>query len=133
MFSLTSSTTLILCLSSAHFLIALCSRLDLSHFIVVQYAWCQCDQTIDDLDTHLFWCPYKTECISIHNTFLDIVAAITLKSGPHVQREVSHLFSHHIWWWMDIFLYIKANMVSVRPSVCPGVDLGFRTSTNGQD
>jgi hypothetical protein len=30
-------------------------------------------------------------------------------------------------------LYIKAKMVSVRLSVRPGVDLGFRTSMDGQD
>jgi hypothetical protein len=96
MFPLTSPTTLIFCLSSAHFLIALCSCFDLSHFIIVHFAWCQCDHTIDDLDTNLFQCPYKSECTSIHNTLLNIVAAITLESG--------HLFPHHIRWWMDILI-----------------------------
>ncbi len=33
----------------------------------------------------------------------------------------------------SLILYIKANMVSVRLSVRPGVDLGFKTSTDGQD
>ncbi len=32
-----------------------------------------------------------------------------------------------------LVLYIKVKMVSVRLSIRPGVDLGFRTSTNGQD
>jgi hypothetical protein len=40
-------------------------------------------------------CPYGNERTIAHDTFLDIVVAIVLESGAHVQREVSHLFPRH--------------------------------------
>jgi hypothetical protein len=40
--------------------------------------------TIDDLGTHLLWCPYRNEHIIVHNTFQDIVLTIVLESGAHV-------------------------------------------------
>ncbi len=50
----------------------------------------------DDLGTHLLWCPCGSERIVAHDTLWDIVIAIVLESGTHVQREVSHLFLCHI-------------------------------------
>jgi hypothetical protein len=56
---------------------------------------CQCGHTIDDLGTHLLWCPYRSEHTIAHNTLWDVIAIIALESEAHVQKEVSHLFSHH--------------------------------------
>jgi hypothetical protein len=44
------------------------------------------------LGIHLFCCSCESERTAIHDTFQDIVVAIALENGTHVQREVSHLF-----------------------------------------
>jgi hypothetical protein len=87
-------TTLAFCLSSTYFLTTLCICISLQHPIIAHISWCQCG-TIDDLCTHLLRCPYKSECIVVHNKFQDVVVAIVLESGAHIQNEVSHLFPHH--------------------------------------
>jgi len=52
----------------------------------------------------LFQCPCGNEHTITHNTLWDIATTIALESGTHVQREISHLFPHHTWWWMSIFI-----------------------------
>jgi hypothetical protein len=100
----TCPTTPIFHLSLAHFLITLRTRLGLPHPIITHLSQCQCGHTIDNLGTHLLQCPCKSERIVAHDTFWDIVTAIILESGTHVQREASHLFLCHTWWWMDILI-----------------------------
>jgi len=41
---------------------------------------------------------------STHDTLLDIVVTIVLENGAHVQKEVSHLFPHHIQQQVDILI-----------------------------
>jgi hypothetical protein len=65
---------------------------------------CQCGHTIDYLDTHLLWCPSRNECTTAHNTFHNVITAIALKSGTHVQREVSHLFPRQTQRQVDILI-----------------------------
>jgi hypothetical protein len=50
--------------------------------------------------------------------FQDIVATITLESGTHEEREVSHLFPYHTQWWVNIVIvrdnfHILADVVIV--------------------
>jgi hypothetical protein len=72
--------------------------------MVVHLSWCECDHTIDDFDTHLLWCPCGSECTTTHDTLQDTIVIIALKSGTHVQREVSHLFPHHTQQRVDILI-----------------------------
>jgi hypothetical protein len=78
-----------------HFFIALCTCFGLQHPIVAYLSQCQCGHTIDNLGTHMFRCPYKSERTTSKNTFRNIIVTIVLESGAHVQREVSHLFPCH--------------------------------------
>jgi len=57
--------------------------------------WCECSHTIDHLGTQLLWCPCGSECTTSHNAFWDSVAIIILKSGTHVQKEISHVVLCH--------------------------------------
>jgi hypothetical protein len=91
-------------LLSAHFLTTLHTHLGLLHPIVVHISRCHYGHTIDDLGTHFFWCPWRSEHIVTHNTLQDIVTAIALESGAHVQREISHLFFRHTRQWVDILI-----------------------------
>jgi hypothetical protein len=50
-------------------LLALCTYLGLLHPIIVNLSRCECGHTIDDLGTHLLWCPYESECTTSHDTF----------------------------------------------------------------
>jgi len=93
---LTHLTTPAFRLSSTHFLTTVHICFDLPHLIVAHLSWCQCGHTIDNLNTHLLQCIYGNERIIAHDTLRDIVVAIPLESGAHVQKEVSHLFHHHI-------------------------------------
>jgi hypothetical protein len=99
-----SSYTPTFCLFSANFLITLHTCLSLPHSMVTHFSQCTCGHTIDDLGTHLFWCPYMNECTTTHNTRQDIIVIIDLESGTHVQKEVSHLFPHHTRWRVDFFI-----------------------------
>jgi hypothetical protein len=101
---LTYPTTPTFHLSSAHFFIELNTRLGLPHPTMAHLSWCHCGHAIDDLGTHLLWCPCGSECTTIHNTFQNIVAIIALENGTHVQKEVSHLFPHHIPQQVDILI-----------------------------
>jgi hypothetical protein len=47
---------------------------------------------------------WRNEHITTHDTLWNIVVAITSESGTHMQKEVSHLFPHHAWRWMDIVI-----------------------------
>jgi len=47
---------------------------------------------MDNLGTHLLWCILWEWMYSTHDTLWDIVVTITLESGAHVLKEVSHLF-----------------------------------------
>jgi hypothetical protein len=82
-------TTLAFYLYSTHFFTTLRTCLGLPHPITTHLSQSQCGHTIDDLGTHLFWCPYGSECTTSHNTFQDIVVAIALENGAHVHKEVS--------------------------------------------
>ncbi len=73
-------------------------------FMKAYFSQCQCGHTINNLNTHLLWCPNGSECTTTHNTFQNTITSIVLKSGAHVYREVSHLFPCHTRWWMDIFI-----------------------------
>ncbi len=97
-------TTLAFHLLSAHFLTTLHTCFGLPHLIVAHLSWCHSGHTIDNLNTHLFRCPYGSECIIVHNTLWYIVITIVLESKTYVQREVSHLFLCHIWRWVDILV-----------------------------
>jgi len=88
---LTCLTTIAFRLSSAHFLVALHTLLGLPHPTVAHLLQCQCDHTIDNLSTHLLWCPCKNERITTQDAFQDIIVIIVLKSETHVQREVFHI------------------------------------------
>jgi len=110
MSSLTSPTTLAFCLSSAHFLIALHFRLGLSHSIVVHFLWRQCDHTIDNLDTHLFRCPCRSECTSIHNTFQDIVTLLLWKVKPMFRGRSPNFF---LATFDDEWIFLLSKMASV--------------------
>jgi hypothetical protein len=90
-------------LSFTHLLTTLRIHLSISH-PVVHFSWCQCDQTIDDLDIHLLHCLCRNEHTANHNTFRDIVTTIVSKNGVHVQREVFHLFLHHTQRWVNIVI-----------------------------
>jgi hypothetical protein len=65
---LTFLTTPTFHLSSTHFLTTLCTYLGLPHPTVAHLSQCQCGHTIDDLNTHLFQCPCRGECIITHDT-----------------------------------------------------------------
>ncbi len=91
---LTRPTTPAFHLSLTHFLTALCTHFGLPKSMVAHFSQCQCGHTIDDLCTHLFRCPYESDRIIAHGTVRNIIAAIILESGTHVEREVSHLFPH---------------------------------------
>jgi len=60
---------------------------------------CQCGHTIDDLCTHLFRCPCKSEHTT-PNTLWDIITTI-------VQKDVSHFFPCHIQQQVDILIIIN--------------------------
>jgi hypothetical protein len=60
--------------------------------------------TIDNLGTHLFWCPCGNERTTVHDTFRDTIVAIALESEAHVEREVSHFFPCHIRQQVDILI-----------------------------
>jgi hypothetical protein len=52
--------------------------------MVAHLSWYQCGHSIDDLNTHLLWCPCESECTIAHNTLGNIVVVIALESGAHV-------------------------------------------------
>jgi len=83
-------------LSLVHVLTTLHIQLGLPHPIVAYLSRCQCGHTIDDLNTHLLECPYRSECTIAHDTFRDIVITIVLESGTHVHKDVFHLFPCHV-------------------------------------
>jgi hypothetical protein len=85
-------TTPSFCLSSAHFFITLCTHLGLPHPIIAHLSQCHYGHTIDNLGTHFFWCPYRSEWTTTHNTLQDIVAAIPLEM-EHMFRNRSPTFS----------------------------------------
>jgi hypothetical protein len=85
-------STLSLCLSSAHFLIALCIHFSISHPTILHLSQCQCDLTIDDLGIHLLRCSCGNEHITTCHTLQNTITTITLETGTHIQKEVSHLF-----------------------------------------
>ncbi len=101
---LTRPTTPTFRLSSIHSLTTLPTRLGFPCPIVMNISHCQCGHTIDYLDTHLLWCPSRNECTTAHNTFHNVITAIALKSGTHVQREVSHLFPRQTQRQVDILI-----------------------------
>ncbi len=117
-------STLSFHLSSTHFLIAFHIRLGIPHLTIMHISWWQCGHTIEDLCIHLLHCPCDSECIAAHDTFRNIVVAISLESGAHVQREVSHLFPPHAWRRMYIVI-TKDNFLTLADVVI--VDL---TCTN---
>jgi hypothetical protein len=80
------------------------THLGLPHLRVAHISQCKCGHTIDDLGTHLLWCPYKSECMTPHDTFQNIVATIALENGTHIQKEVPQLFPHHTQRQMDILI-----------------------------
>jgi hypothetical protein len=94
-------------LSYVHFLTRLHICFGLPHLTITHFSCCRCGCTIDDLNIHLFWYLCKNVHIAAHDTFWDIVTIIILESGTHIQKEVSHLFSTHIWWRINIFINIK--------------------------
>jgi hypothetical protein len=96
-------TTPAFCLTSIHFLTTLCTCFGLPHLTITLFSQCQCGHSIDNLDIHLLQCHFESEHTT-HDTLWNIIATIVLKSGTHVQREVSHLFLHHTQWWMDILI-----------------------------
>jgi hypothetical protein len=102
-------TTLVFDLSLAHFLIALQTRIGLPHLSIAHLSQCKCDHFIDNLGTHLFQCTCGSEHTTTHNTFWDNVTTIALKSGAHVQKEVSHFFPCHTQHQMNI-LIIRDNL-----------------------
>jgi len=53
--------TIFFCLSLVHVFTTLRTRLDLPHPTVAHLSRCQCGHTIDDLNTHLLWCPCGNE------------------------------------------------------------------------
>jgi hypothetical protein len=77
-------TTFAFRLSLTHFLATFRAFFGLPHPTVAHLSQCQCDHTIDNLDTHLLRCPYKNECITTHDTFQDIIITIILESETHV-------------------------------------------------
>jgi len=58
---------------------------------------------MDDLSIHLLRCSCGNECIATHNRFQDIIVAIALESGIHMQK-VFYLFPCHTWKWMDVVI-----------------------------
>jgi hypothetical protein len=52
--------------------------------MVAHLSQCQCGHTIDDLGTHLLWCPCESERTIAQNTFRNTIATIILESGAHV-------------------------------------------------
>ncbi len=93
-------------LSSTHFLITLRIHISIPHPMVAHLSWCQCGHTIDDLGIYLLHCPCKSKRITTHDMLRNTIATITLDSGTHVQKEVSHLFPHHTWRRMDIVITV---------------------------
>jgi hypothetical protein len=92
---ISSSYHAIIPLLSTHFLTTPHTHFGLPHPIISHLSWCHYDITIDNLGTHLFWCPSRSEHTTTRNTFRNIVVAIVLENGTHVQKEVSHLFLRH--------------------------------------
>ncbi len=88
-------TTFAFHLFLTNFIRALCTHLGLSHLMVVHLSRCQCDHTIEGLNTHLFWYPYGSENIVVHDTPWNTIATIILKSEAHVKRDISHFSPHH--------------------------------------
>ncbi len=76
--------TLTFHLFSTHFLTTLRTHLVLPHPMVAHLSRCQCGHAIDDLGTHLLWCPCGGEHIATHNTFGATIIIIALESGTHV-------------------------------------------------
>jgi hypothetical protein len=109
---LTHPTTPIFHLSPSHFLTTLCTCFGFLHLLISHLSWCQWGHTIDNLGTHLVWCPCRNEHIVAHDPLWDIVITIILESGTHVQKEVSHLFPYHIQQRMDI-LITKNNLCTL--------------------
>ncbi len=109
------------CLSSTYLLIMLRIHSNIPHPMATHLSWCQCGHTIDDLSIYLLRCPCKSEHITTHDTLQDTIATITLESGTHVQKKVSHPFPHHTWKWMDIVItrddfWTWANVVIANPT-----------------
>ncbi len=92
---LTHLSTLSFCLSLTHFLITLCIHLGIPHPMIAHISRCECGHTIDALGIHLLHCACRNERTTTHDTLQNIVAIVTLKSGPHIQKEVSHFSPHH--------------------------------------
>jgi hypothetical protein len=87
--------TLAFCLSPTHFFTSLNTHLGLPHPTMVHLSQCQCGHAVDNLGTHLLWCPYGSERTTVHNILQDVIATIVLENGTHIQKEVSHLFPRH--------------------------------------
>jgi hypothetical protein len=52
--------------------------------MVAHLSWCECDHTIDNLNTHLLRCLCESEFTTTHDTPQDIIATIALESETHV-------------------------------------------------
>lgn len=77
-------------LSPTHFLTSLHTHFGLPHPTMAHLSRFQCGHTLDNLGTHLLWCPYGNERTTTHNTLRDVIATIAWENGTHVQKEVSH-------------------------------------------
>jgi hypothetical protein len=132
---LTCPTTLTFYLSSTHFLTTLSTCFDLSHPTFTHFSQCQCGHTIDDLNTHLLWCPCEREHTTTHDTLWDIVVTIVLENGAHFQWKVSHLFPCHTQQWMDIliikdYFWTSMHIVTIDPTCTDIVQWTLTISTH---
>jgi len=75
------TTTFAFRLFSSHFLTTLHSIL---RPMIAHLSCYQCGHTIDNLGTHLLWCPCGNERTTIHDTFWDTITIIILKNATHV-------------------------------------------------
>jgi hypothetical protein len=79
------------------------THLGLPHSTNAHLSHFQCEHTIDDLGIHIFQHSCKNECITTHNTLRNTITTIVLENGAH-EKEVSHLFPHHIPHQVDILI-----------------------------
>ncbi len=85
-------STLSFSFSFVHVLTTLHILLSIPHPIIAHLSQCQCGHTINDLGIDLLHCPCGNESIVAHDMLWNTITTIALKSGAHVQKEVSHLF-----------------------------------------
>jgi hypothetical protein len=64
--------------------------------MVAHLSQCYYGDTVDNLHTHLLWCPYGNAHTIAHDTFQNTITTIVLESGAHVSQCLPPLPLPHL-------------------------------------